>query len=181
MLEGLRCSAWQRLPRDKSTADTDQAIVAAVAELVELCPILNKMICMPGAGGSGTGLLVEQRKCVTIRVETPANPSSVRPQSPLRVPPCCVCLCFRWRCVGGGGGGEGGVRRRLAAGGAGQVLCLDEPTSGLDSRSARVVMPSVRRISASARTLLCTIHQPSSQILSIFDPAAAAPAGTRGA
>eukprot|EP00961_Rhodomonas_salina_P126510 1704534-Rhodomonas_salina.2 len=49
------------------------------------------------------------------------------------------------------------------------VLFLDEPTSGLDSRSARVVMRAVKRIAASGRTVLCTIHQPSYEIFSMFD------------
>jgi len=49
------------------------------------------------------------------------------------------------------------------------VLFLDEPTSGLDSRSARVVMRAVKRIAESGRTVICTIHQPSYEIFSMFD------------
>ncbi len=49
------------------------------------------------------------------------------------------------------------------------VIFLDEPTSGLDSRAARIVMRAVRRVAASGRTVLCTIHQPSYEIFSMFD------------
>jgi energy-coupling factor transporter ATP-binding protein EcfA2 len=49
------------------------------------------------------------------------------------------------------------------------ILFLDEPTSGLDSRAARIVMRAVRRVAASGRTVVCTIHQPSYEIFSMFD------------
>ena len=49
------------------------------------------------------------------------------------------------------------------------VLFLDEPTSGLDSRAALVVMRVVKRISNTGRSVLCTIHQPSAELFSMFD------------
>ena len=49
------------------------------------------------------------------------------------------------------------------------VLFLDEPTSGLDSRAALVVMRVVKRIACTGRTVLCTIHQPSAELFSMFD------------
>jgi len=49
------------------------------------------------------------------------------------------------------------------------VIFLDEPTSGLDARSALLVMRVVRRIAATGRTVLCTIHQPSSEVFFLFD------------
>ncbi|EGZ16590.1 pleiotropic drug resistance protein ABC superfamily [Phytophthora sojae] len=49
------------------------------------------------------------------------------------------------------------------------VLFLDEPTSGLDARSAKLIMGGVRRVADSGRTVLCTIHQPSSDVFSLFD------------
>ena len=49
------------------------------------------------------------------------------------------------------------------------VIFLDEPTSGLDAPSAARVMSAVRRIAATGRTVLCTIHQPSEQLFLMFD------------
>jgi ABC-type multidrug transport system ATPase subunit len=49
------------------------------------------------------------------------------------------------------------------------VIFLDEPTSGLDAPSAARVMKAVRRIAATGRTVLCTIHQPSEQLFLMFD------------
>ncbi|ETI46677.1 hypothetical protein F442_08871 [Phytophthora nicotianae P10297] len=49
------------------------------------------------------------------------------------------------------------------------VLFLDEPTSGLDARSAKVIMDGVRKVADSGRTIVCTIHQPSSEVFFLFD------------
>jgi ABC-type multidrug transport system ATPase subunit len=49
------------------------------------------------------------------------------------------------------------------------LLFLDEPTTGLDSRAALVVVRCIRRIAATGRTVVCTIHQPSTSIFSAFD------------
>ncbi|DAZ96398.1 TPA: hypothetical protein N0F65_012479 [Lagenidium giganteum] len=49
------------------------------------------------------------------------------------------------------------------------VIFLDEPTSGLDARSAKVIMDGVRKVADSGRTILCTIHQPSSEVFHLFD------------
>jgi len=49
------------------------------------------------------------------------------------------------------------------------ILFLDEPTSGLDSRAAVVVMRVVSKIAATGRSVLCTIHQPSSDVFFFFD------------
>eukprot|EP00667_Euglena_gracilis_P007942 EG_transcript_8030 len=48
------------------------------------------------------------------------------------------------------------------------VLFLDEPTSGLDSMAADVVMDALKVVAASGRTLICTIHQPSSYLFGMF-------------
>ncbi|DBA01819.1 TPA: hypothetical protein N0F65_002935 [Lagenidium giganteum] len=49
------------------------------------------------------------------------------------------------------------------------ILFLDEPTSGLDARSASIVMRGVVSIARTGRTVVCTIHQPSTQIFELFD------------
>lgn len=49
------------------------------------------------------------------------------------------------------------------------ILFLDEPTTGLDSRAAQVIIRNIRNIAASGRTVICTIHQPSTPIFFAFD------------
>uniref|UniRef100_M4BGL5 ABC transporter domain-containing protein n=1 Tax=Hyaloperonospora arabidopsidis (strain Emoy2) TaxID=559515 RepID=M4BGL5_HYAAE len=49
------------------------------------------------------------------------------------------------------------------------VIFLDEPTSGLDARSAKLIMDGVRKVADSGRTIVCTIHQPSSEVFYLFD------------
>ncbi|EGC32249.1 ABC transporter G family protein [Dictyostelium purpureum] len=50
-----------------------------------------------------------------------------------------------------------------------QLLFLDEPTSGLDSSSALKVMNLIKKIAESGRSIICTIHQPSTSIFKKFD------------
>eukprot|EP00762_Andalucia_godoyi_P008164 ANDGO_07428.mRNA.1 ABC transporter G family member ARB_01379 len=69
---------------------------------------------------------------------------------------------------------SGGQRKRLSIGMElitdPSVLFLDEPTSGLDSYSARTVIRHLRAMAVrSQRTILCTIHQPSSDVFALFD------------
>ena len=48
-------------------------------------------------------------------------------------------------------------------------MFCDEPTSGLDSFMAQNIMDVMREMAASGRTMICTIHQPSSQVFSMID------------
>jgi ABC-type multidrug transport system ATPase subunit len=49
-------------------------------------------------------------------------------------------------------------------------LCfLDEPTSGLDSFTALELIRMTRKIADSGKTVLCVIHQPSSEVFELFD------------
>ncbi len=48
-------------------------------------------------------------------------------------------------------------------------MFLDEPTTGLDSRSAEIVIQTIRTIANSGRTIVCTIHQPSPSVFYTFD------------
>ncbi|KAJ5719105.1 P-loop containing nucleoside triphosphate hydrolase protein [Penicillium malachiteum] len=49
------------------------------------------------------------------------------------------------------------------------LLFLDEPTSGLDGNSALSIVQLMRKLSHAGQTILCTIHQPSSQMIELFD------------
>ncbi|CAN1158292.1 ABC transporter G family member 15 [Linum perenne] len=50
-----------------------------------------------------------------------------------------------------------------------QLLFLDEPTTGLDSASAFFVVQTLRNIALDGRTVICSIHQPSSEVFALFD------------
>eukprot|EP00117_Sycon_ciliatum_P019578 scpid51410/ scgid3350/ Protein white len=68
---------------------------------------------------------------------------------------------------------SGGERKRLAF--ASEILedppllFADEPTSGLDSFKAMSVVQSLQELAASGRTIICTIHQPPSEVFSMFN------------
>ncbi|XP_019444055.1 PREDICTED: ABC transporter G family member 15-like isoform X2 [Lupinus angustifolius] len=50
------------------------------------------------------------------------------------------------------------------------VLLLDEPTSGLDSASAFYVIQALRNIACNGgKIIICSIHQPSSEVFNLFD------------
>ncbi|XP_052210192.1 ABC transporter G family member 15-like isoform X2 [Diospyros lotus] len=49
------------------------------------------------------------------------------------------------------------------------LLFLDEPTSGLDSASAFFVIQTIRTVARDGRTIICSIHQPSSEVFTLFD------------
>ncbi|KAM0062731.1 putative ABC-type xenobiotic transporter [Helianthus debilis subsp. tardiflorus] len=70
--ESLLYSAWLRLASDVDEA-TRKMFVEEVMELVELGPIRNALVGLPGVDGLST----EQRKRVTIAVELVANPSII--------------------------------------------------------------------------------------------------------
>lgn len=68
---------------------------------------------------------------------------------------------------------SGGERKRLAV--AAEVLTnpsllfCDEPTSGLDSFMAESVVVCLKKLANGGRTVVCTLHQPSSQVFAVFD------------
>jgi ABC-type multidrug transport system ATPase subunit len=49
------------------------------------------------------------------------------------------------------------------------VLFLDEPTSGLSSTDALVVMDRLRKLADQGKTILVTIHQPSTRVFDLMD------------
>ncbi|XP_023766493.1 pleiotropic drug resistance protein 2 [Lactuca sativa] len=70
--ESLVYSAWLRLSPDITT-ETRQMFVEEIMDLVELNPLRNAIVGLPGVDGLST----EQRKRLTIAVELVANPSII--------------------------------------------------------------------------------------------------------
>lgn len=48
------------------------------------------------------------------------------------------------------------------------LLFCDEPTTGLDSFSAQKLVSIMNTMASNGKTIVCTIHQPSSEIFSMF-------------
>ncbi|EZA54900.1 hypothetical protein DMN91_009472 [Ooceraea biroi] len=68
---------------------------------------------------------------------------------------------------------SGGERKRLSIGvemiTKPSVLLLDEPTSGLDSAASNQLISVLHDMAKANCTVICAIHQPSSQMISRFD------------
>ncbi|GLU05219.1 hypothetical protein SLE2022_223310 [Rubroshorea leprosula] len=68
---------------------------------------------------------------------------------------------------------SGGEKKRVSIGQEmlinPSLLLLDEPTSGLDSTTAQRILTTIKRLAAGGRTVVTTIHQPSSRIYHMFD------------
>ena len=68
---------------------------------------------------------------------------------------------------------SGGEKRRLSLAvqmiNDPSILVVDEPTSGLDSFIAQNVMQCLTDIAHTGRTVIATIHQPRSDIVTAFD------------
>ncbi|XP_027181577.1 pleiotropic drug resistance protein 1-like isoform X1 [Coffea eugenioides] len=70
--ESLQYSAWLRLPPEVDAA-TRKMFIEEVMELVELNPLREALVGLPGVNGLST----EQRKRLTVAVELVANPSII--------------------------------------------------------------------------------------------------------
>ncbi|KAG2497029.1 hypothetical protein HYH03_005032 [Edaphochlamys debaryana] len=70
-------------------------------------------------------------------------------------------------------GVSGGERRRTSVAAElvkdPRLLFLDEPSSGLDSETAMGVVAALSRLARKGRTVICTLHQPNSDITEVFD------------
>ncbi|XP_040375342.1 ABC transporter G family member 9 isoform X3 [Rosa chinensis] len=69
-------------------------------------------------------------------------------------------------------GVSGGERRRVSIGQEllvnPSLLILDEPTSGLDSTTAQCIVSGLSELASGGRTIVMTIHQPSSRLFYMF-------------
>ncbi|CAI0410170.1 unnamed protein product [Linum tenue] len=68
---------------------------------------------------------------------------------------------------------SGGEKKRVSIGQEmlinPSLLLLDEPTSGLDSTTAQRILTTIKRLAEGGRTVVTTIHQPSSRLYHMFD------------
>ncbi|XP_050265204.1 ABC transporter G family member 14 [Quercus robur] len=68
---------------------------------------------------------------------------------------------------------SGGEKKRVSIGQEmlinPSLLLLDEPTSGLDSTTAQRILNTVKKLASGGRTVVTTIHQPSSRLYHMFD------------
>ncbi|WVZ64279.1 hypothetical protein U9M48_013825 [Paspalum notatum var. saurae] len=72
VFESMLFSAWLRLPKDVNS-NTRKMFIEEVMELVDLKPLRDALVGLPGVNGLST----EQRKRLTIAVELVANPSII--------------------------------------------------------------------------------------------------------
>ena len=70
-------------------------------------------------------------------------------------------------------GVSGGERKRTSIGVElitdPSMIFLDEPTTGLDSFTATTIVNVLHDLASTGRTVICTIHQPNSEIFNSFD------------
>ena len=70
-------------------------------------------------------------------------------------------------------GVSGGERKRLSVASElitePPLILLDEPTSGLDSYMAENITAQLKSLAKSGRTVVATIHQPSTDVFNTFD------------
>ncbi|KAG8375225.1 hypothetical protein BUALT_Bualt10G0078200 [Buddleja alternifolia] len=68
---------------------------------------------------------------------------------------------------------SGGEKKRVSIGQEmlinPSLILLDEPTSGLDSTTAQRILNTVKGLASGGRTIITTIHQPSSRLYHMFD------------
>ncbi|KAL5538216.1 hypothetical protein UlMin_043886 [Ulmus minor] len=82
---------------------------------------------------------------------------------------CADRLIGNWHLRGVSGGEKKRVSIALEILTRPRLLFLDEPTSGLDSASSFFVIQTLRNIALDGRTVISSIHQPSSEVFALFD------------
>ncbi|KAI9153725.1 hypothetical protein LWI28_015571 [Acer negundo] len=141
--ESLLYSVWLRLSSDIDSK-ARKVFVEEVMELIELEPLRDALVGLPGVEGLST----EQWKRLTIAVELVANPFIIFMDDAAAMEH--MALEYME-----------GV----------SATSMDEPTSGLDVRAAMIVMRTVRNTMDTRRTVICTILQQSIDIFEAFDEA----------
>jgi len=144
--EALMFSANMRLPPDTPR----ETLVSVVDNLLEE---LGLMVCADVIIGGALikGISGGQRKRTSVGVEVITNPEV-----------CAVCSCLLKHLEI--------YHLFLLVLVSSQLLFLDEPTTGLDSHSASNLVHLLKLISAKNNSaILCTIHQPSSEVFALFD------------
>lgn len=135
----MEFSALLRQPKSR-TRDEKLAYVDEVLELMDMELYADAIVGVPGEG-----LNVEQRKRLTIAVEMVAQPE---------------LLLFV---------GKRAFHEVLQDVSSLELTLLDEPTSGLDSQTAWSICTLLRKLTDNGQSILCTIHQPSFQLFTMFD------------
>lgn len=138
--EALQFSALLRQPSTKRTKEKLDD-VEDVLRMMNMDHLANAVVGVPGEG-----LNIEQRKRLSIAVEMVAKPD---------------LLLFLGR-----------AHIYASSYFLGSMLTqthIDEPTSGLDSQTAWSICTLLRKLVNDGQTILCTIHQPSSQLFCMFD------------
>lgn len=82
---------------------------------------------------------------------------------------CADRLIGNWHLRGVSGGEKKRVSIALEVLTRPHLLFLDEPTSGLDSASAFFVIQTLRNVARDGRTVISSVHQPSSEVFELFD------------
>lgn len=82
---------------------------------------------------------------------------------------CADRLIGNWHLRGVSGGEKKRVSIALEILVRPRILFLDEPTSGLDSASAFFVIQALKSVARDGRTVISSIHQPSSEVFALFD------------
>lgn len=120
----------------------DKEYVDTVLRLLDMESYAEAIVGVPEEG-----LNVEQRRRLTIAVEMVAKPELL------------LFLGRQYLC-----------HHHLKLGmNSHQIPHLDEPTSGLDSQTAWSICALLRKLADNGQAILCTLHQPSSQLFETFD------------
>lgn len=139
--EALEFSALLRQPAS-TPKEEKLAYIDTILKTMDMEHYADAVIGVPGEG-----LNVEQRKRLTIAIEMVAKPELLL----------FLGLCLKVILP----------HEKLSTLTA--LFFTDEPTSGLDSQTAWSICTLLRKLADSGQTILCTIHQPSSQIFCMFD------------